>query len=115
MPTTLSSVAVEKSTYVVVAAFTDENGDAVAPTTLTWTLTDSEGNIRNSRENVEVSSPSSSENIVLSGKDLALKNQGNYKEDRILKIHATYTSSYGSGLPLRASCRFSIVNLKAVS
>ena len=115
MPTTITTAAVEKSTYVVEAAFKDEDGTAITPDTLTWTLTDPEGNVRNNRENVSVSNPSSTQAIVLKGKDLKMKSQSNYKEDRILTINATYTSTYGSGLPLKDSCRFPIYNLEAIS
>ena len=36
---TLAEEAVERSTYVVTLSFEDEDGMAVAPSTLTWTLT----------------------------------------------------------------------------
>ncbi len=69
MPATLTTNAVEKSTYIVTAAFTDEDGDAVTPNAgLVWTLTDMNGVVINSREDVSIS-PDTSVDIVLSGND----------------------------------------------
>lgn len=115
MATSLTTAAVEKSTFVVIATFTDEDGDLIQPKTLKWTLTNSQGTVINSRENVEVSSPSSEQNIVLSGKDLKMESQSSLKEDRYLIVQGTYDSTYGTDLPLKASCWFKVTNLKAVS
>ena len=70
-PTLLTTHAKERGTYVVTVAFTDEDGNAEDIKTLVWTLTDLDGNIINSRENVNVATPGASEDIVLSGADLA--------------------------------------------
>jgi len=112
MPTTLTTHAVEESTFVVTASFTDENGDAVTPTTLQWTLTDLEGNIINNRSQVSIT-PSSTVDIVLSGDDLAL--EGDSPEMRVLTIEGTYSSTLGTGLPLKESVKFIVDNLVAVS
>ena len=45
MAAVLSVEALEGSTYVVTAAFTDEDDNAVVPSTVTWTLTDSGGDV----------------------------------------------------------------------
>jgi hypothetical protein len=111
MPSVLSTNAVDKSTYIVTAAFTDEDDAAVAPTTLTWTLTDDLGTVINDREDVEVESPSSSEDIVLSGDDLAVADGS----VRILTVEGTYNSDAGSGLPLKDQVRFTIEDLTAVT
>jgi hypothetical protein len=115
MSATLSVKATEKSTYIVTATFTDEDDNAVAPNTLTWTLADIDGTVINSREDVSVASPASSESIVLSGDDLQIVDSTNKTEDRIFTINATYDSSNGTNLPLKESVIFTISNLKSVS
>lgn len=110
MPTKLTVDADEESTYVVSAAFTDEDGDSVVPSSVTWTLTDWLGNVVNSRENVTIT-PAASVDIVLSGDDLAI---GTHGINRRVTVRATYNSSAGTGLPLRAECYFQISNLKNV-
>lgn len=105
---TLSVKPFEKSTAIVTATFVDEASNPLTPNTLTWTLKDLEGNVINSRSAVSIS-PATTINIVLSGDDLAVTD-GN--EERIVLIEGTYNSSYGSGLPLVAACRFSILNIK---
>ena len=102
--------AIEGSTYVVTAAFTDEDGDAVTPNTVTWTLTTTNGTVINSREDVSIT-PDTSVDIVLSGDDLAVGSNGRY---RILTVEAVYDSSYGTDLPLKARCAFEIENLAVV-
>jgi len=114
MPTTLTTHAQEKSTFVITAAFTDEADDALTPKTLTWTLTDSDGTVINSKQDEVISSPSSSEDIVLSEDDLQILSA---TDDgvRKLTIEGTYDSSYGNDLPLRDSVTFIVDNLVAVT
>lgn len=114
MPTTLTINAAEESTFVVNVAFTDEDSTAVTPTAATWTLTDCDGSIINSREDVTVSSLSSAIDIVLSGDDLALQS-GSDNGSRILLIEATYDSTLASGLPLKDQAEFFIADLVAVT
>lgn len=104
----LDSRAVEKSTYAITLTFTDSTEQSVSPDTLSWSLTDLDGNIINSREDVTVSSPSSTETIVLSGDDLAIPNRS--KRERILSAEGTYTSDLGSGLPIKESVKFIIID-----
>lgn len=115
MPVVMSTQAVEESTYVVTAAFTDENGDAVIPNVINWTLTDIKGNIINCRDSVSVASPAASITIILQGEDLGIDES--YEEGavrRILTLEATYDSNLGSNLPLKDSMTFTVVNLKSV-
>lgn len=109
----LENNATEKSTYVITCEFEDENGDAITPGTLTWTLTDTKGRIINSREDVSVSDPTSSEDIVLYGDDLALSQNDN--RIRVFTVYATWSGTYGSSLPLRNECEFKIDNLLKVT
>jgi len=115
MTTELTTHAKEKSTFVITAAFTDEDGNAVAPKTLTWTLTDDGGTVINEKEDEVVSSPSASEDIVLSGDDLALQSGEETRGVRILTVEATYDSDAGSDLPLNEEIRFIVDGLVAVS
>jgi len=113
MPTLLTTHADEKSTYVVTAAFTDEDGNAVTPNTLTWALTDSDGTVINDRDDESIS-PDTSVDIVLSGDDLQIVDSSD-DGVRILTVEGTYNSDAGSGLPLKESCKFIVDNLVAVT
>jgi len=76
---------------------------------MTWTLTDEAGtSIINSREDVEITTPSSSESILLQGDDLAV--DGNAKTKRKITFEGTYTSAeFGAGLPLVDESTFFII------
>lgn len=106
--TTLSDRATEESTYVVTASFYDENDDPVTPTTVTWTLTDEDGVVINSREDVSIT-PGTSVDIVLSGDDLTCGNAAHAA--RILTVDAMYNSDLGSGLPLKGAVRLIVDGL----
>ena len=68
--------AVEKSSVGIVVSFTDEDGVALIPTTITWSLADLNGAIINSRTDIAIAVPAATQTVVLSGDDLALKNAG---------------------------------------
>lgn len=110
MPTTLTTKACDKSTYKVTLAFKDAAGAAVIPTAITWTLMDVDGTVVNSRSAVAVSVPAASVDIVLSGEDLDYADG----EVRRLLVQATYTSTEGTGLPLKDEIVFSINDLVGV-
>lgn len=110
--TVLATKALERSTYVVTAAFTDESGAAVTPDSITWDLTDTDGNVINSRSSVAVAVPASSIDIVLSGDDLAIQRPSMLW--RIVTVEAVYDSSMGSNLPFKDEIRFEIQPLKNV-
>ena len=112
MTTQLTEMAKEGSTFVVQAAFTNEDGDAVTPDSIAWTLTDAAGRVVNSREDVAVGTPASTIHIVLSGDDLLF--DGYVGQMRVLTVEATYTSALGSGLPLNDVARFAVAPLVAV-
>lgn len=114
MAITLSTHAVEESTYVITVSFTDEDDNAITPITLTWTLVDTKGTVINSREDVVIGTPSSSEDIVLSGDDLQITGSNDNRK-RILAVEATYDSDAGSDLPLKQETQFIIDSLVAVS
>ena len=110
MPTVLTgdaNKAVEASTFVINAAFTDEDDAAVTPSSITWTLTDAAGNVINSRQDVVVDTPAASIDIVLFNADLAIAGQD---RKRVLTVDAVYDSNAGSDLPLRDFVEFEIVD-----
>ena len=105
MPALLTAVATLKSTYVIIASFKDEFDTVVIPTSITWTLTDTDGVVINYRNAVPVT-PASTITIVLSGLDLDYTGDVNVYRD--LTIHALYNSTLGTGLPLNSTIRFMI-------
>lgn len=111
MPTSITTRAVDQSTYVVNCAFKDENGAAVTPDSITWKLTDDAGNVINGRSAVAVAAPAASIDIVLSAGDL------DYSDGaaRVLTVLAVYDSTLGSNLPLKDSVRFMVSDLVAVA
>jgi hypothetical protein len=108
----LSKKAPEGGTYIITVDFLDEDGGAIAPDTLSWTLTDSNSTVINSRSAVSVSSPEESEDIVLRGSDLALQTGEGDGAVRVVTIEATYDSLSGLDLPLRDSAYFHIQSLR---
>lgn len=109
----LTELAAERSTYIVTVAFKDEDGAAVVPSTATWTLTDTAGAVVNSRSAVSLAPVSATEEIVLTGADLALT--GSVPEERVVTVKSTYTSSLGVGLTFNEEIRFLLVPLTMVS
>jgi hypothetical protein len=114
MPTQLTSYAVEKSTFAVVCAFTDENSVAVVPDSVTWSLVDDAGTVINSLTD-QSESPAATVTIVLSGDDLQLLDQDNASEQRYLEISAVIDTDLGSNLPLKDRAEFKVINLKSIS
>ena len=108
MPGSIKETAIEQSSFKVTATFYDESGNAVAPDTMTWTLTDEDGSVMNSREDEVIAAPSSTESILLQGDDLAVN--GNDPVERIVTFEGTYTSAdFGAGLPLVDDSVFTII------
>lgn len=125
----LETDANEQSTFVVVAPFKDEDGNAVAPNSgLTWSLFRLDGTVVNSRTNVSIT-PGASVAIVLSDADLAIFEDDPVEEVyihgvgmttmqygvRVLSVSGTYNSSAGNNLPIRDQVLFRVVNLIGVS
>jgi hypothetical protein len=103
--------AIERSTYVLRATFTDEDGDPAVPTEVKWSLEDPAGNTINSRALVAFTGTlSSAIDIVLSGDDLALADQYKEFELRRLIVAAKYTSTLGTDLPLAGAVEFKVLN-----
>lgn len=114
MPITIATRARERSTVAIDLMFTDADGAAMTPLTLTWSLRDGDGAIVNSRQDVSVASPASTVTIVLSGDDLAIT-AGERGHLRVLTVRGTFTSDLGTGLPFTEEARFSIDNLVGIT
>lgn len=110
MATKLTIKAADKSTYVINLAFEDEDGNAVIPDSIAWTLTDDAGTVINSRTSVAVAVPAASVDIVLSGNDLKYSDG----RHRVLTVQAVYDSNLGSDLPLKDEVKFEIADLLIV-
>ena len=110
----LSTHAKERSTFVVTAHFSSTTG-AVSPSSAYWSLTDRAGTVINSRADVTIASPTSSEDIVLSSSDLKITTNENDEGVRILTGEAEYDSSLGSNLPLKEQIEFVIDPLITVT
>jgi len=104
-PEVLSTHAKAYGTYIVTITFTDEDDVAEDVKTLTWSLTNLDGDEINSRTNEVVAAPGSSEDIVLSGADLAANNDAKTIE---FTFKATYDSALANDLPLHGGCRIVI-------
>ena len=113
MPTRLTTRAPEKGTYIVTVAFTDESGDAVVPDSITWRLTDMNGNVINSRSTVSIVSPATSNNIVLSSNDLEVTDPTNTR--RKVSVYAVVDLDVGNNYPIRDEVEFEIDNFIGVS
>lgn len=117
MPTTLTTKAVEQSTFAIVATFTDEAGTPMTPNELAWSLYKKVGQpaveaVVNERLAVPITS-APSVTVVLSGDDLALV-EGESKA-RYLLIEGTYDSDLGTDLSIKDTVAFQIANLIGVS
>jgi hypothetical protein len=105
------SEAIERSTYAVDLSFSDEDGTAMVPDSLTWSLRNSAGAIINARSSV-ATVVGTTVTIVLSGADLSY--EPSVGSSRVLTIEATYTSSLGAGLPLKDEYTIPIRDLQGV-
>ena len=111
MPAILSTPAMEQSTYLITITYKDEDGTAVTPDTSTWTLTDTDGNVINEKEDQAIASPTTADTVTLSGSDLTV-NDGN--RDLIFTAEGTYTSATVTAKPFKAAVKFTVQALVAV-
>lgn len=113
--TTISDHVAEESTAVFSCAFKDEDGQAITPTSATWTLTDTSGTVINSRDAVTITPMATSVDVVLSRDDLAISSGfDGSAEERVLTVEAVYDSDIGSDLPVKAECHFFIDAMIAI-
>lgn len=111
MTTFLTTLAQEEGTYVISFSLTDEDGEAIIPTALAWTLSDEDGATINDRADVDIDPPVASGDIVLKGADLALQTGEAHYGLRVLTLEGTYNSDLGSGLLLKEEVWFRVDNL----
>lgn len=109
MITTIKPNANERSTYVIRVDLTDEDGAAVTPLSLSWTLQDIAGAVVNEREDVVIDSPQSSNTLVLEGDDLLV--DGFFSGRRIITFSGTYNSTLANGVSIAAAASFDIDRL----
>lgn len=102
----LETPAVSGGTYQVQLDLVDQDEIAIDPTTVTWTLTDSAGNVINGRENVEVSNPTSTVTIFLSGDDLLIPSDN--VEQRIISVVTRYDNDLADDLTNYLNVYFTI-------
>lgn len=104
MPTVIKideDQALDGSSYFVTLDFADEDGDAVSPKTLFWSLLDSDENVVNGRDAVAPGSLSASMTIVLSGDDINIAAGRRCNTQlRYFTVSGTYDSDLGSDLPI---------------
>lgn len=105
------SIALERSTIAVTASFRDENDELITPTGITWSLTDGDGNVVNSRENVAIGAANAI-TVVLSGDDMALTAGDDGR--RQVVIRAQYNGDLGDGLPIVGIIEFTVRNIPGV-
>ncbi len=105
MAVDLTTHAVEQSTYIVDAQFSNADDVTVTPTSIAWTLSDRGGTVQNSREAVAVTA-ATTVTIVLSGSDLTLVTGGDGL--RLIYFDVVYDSTYGNGLLLKEEAEFII-------
>lgn len=116
MATILYAHMDEGGTYIVNISTVDEDGNAVAPETLKWTLTDDTGAaVINGRSEVEIAAPSASEDVVLDGDDCAIQiGEESDVVTRIFTVTGTYDSVLGVGLHLRGCCYILLDNYETL-
>ena len=103
MSVTITTHAIEQSTYIITAQFKDADDATVTPNSIAWTLTDRDGTIQNGRDAVALTA-ATTVTIVLSGTDLTLVTGGD--ELKIMYFDVDYDSTEGTGLPLKEEARF---------
>jgi hypothetical protein len=107
MPATLKLHADEGGTYTVCIACENDAGEADDPLTLFWRLTDSNGTVIHDRSEEEITDPGASEEVELTGDDLAVQT-GEVASELIRIFSVKGTNS--AGKPIRGRSRFLIDN-----
>ncbi|MFH2012501.1 MAG: hypothetical protein ABIJ37_07385 [Pseudomonadota bacterium] len=107
----LDENAIENSVYGIAVSFLDSDNNPATPKTLTWSLTDGGGIVINSRKDVVVADPESTENIILKGDDLQMQDSNSTRELRLLLVSGTYDDAVlGADCPVREEISFFVKN-----
>lgn len=111
MPTIITTPVVKNSTAFVTVNFKDEDGQAVAPKSASWTLTTLAGTVVNNRSGVVIPTPIASTILItLSGLDLAIS-KGKKIQDRILRVEGIYDSVEANDVPTVDYVQFPVENV----
>lgn len=108
MPLILTGKAVRGGSVGMKITIVDENGDALTPTAATWTLTDLEGTVINSRTDVAITPLASEMTVILSGNDLPIADTANEYEIKLFTFEGTYDPGDASAAPIRESGEFPV-------
>jgi hypothetical protein len=100
--THLETRASEESTYVITIT-TD-----FTPTTMLWKLTDEDGTVINSRTDVSIAAPGTTNTVTLTGDDLAISNV------RKIRRYFTVWGTYNVADKFSAECSFDVQELKGI-
>ena len=93
-----------EGSYYLTLAYTDDDG-AFTPTTVTWTLSTQAGVVINSRRDVSIATPSTSNIVVLTDDDITKENGKNL----LFTSYVTYNSAtYGNGLVVPTQVKLNI-------
>jgi hypothetical protein len=88
MPKKLDGYADEGSSKGVRITCKDTNGDAFVPDSMSYTLTDLDGNVIDDLEDVSVTTPAAVVDIILPASAMILTDQTNKYETRVLTVTA---------------------------
>lgn len=104
---TLNTVAVEGSTLIATATFTDENGIPIMPASdVTWRVLDKSNNtITNGTETAAMSV-----DILITG--ITIDDSTRLKHDLFLIVETTYDGALGNGLPIKQVAKFKCTNIR---
>jgi hypothetical protein len=89
MPIYVTTEARQNGSIQFDIAFTDADGEAVTPTSASWSLFDIDGNVINGRSD-ETITPATTATVVLSGDDLAITEDYD-RVPRYLVVNYTYS------------------------
>ena len=104
----------EGGSFGVQLDFTDTDGSAVVPVSLSWSLVDQREVVINSREDVAIT-PASSVVITVSGDDNKIVNLSSDIEMRHIVVEGVYNSTtLGNNLPFKKQITYQVKNLKKV-
>ena len=102
----------EGSTLTVEVSFFDENELYVIPSTITWNLSDIDGNIINDRSGVVVET-NPIILITLTGDDLLIEEDSD--AIRVLTVMSIYNSNIGTDLSMTEDIKFKIKKVRSLS
>lgn len=109
---TLTEPAIDGSTYYITFEFWDKHTPpiAITPTSIMWTLINEHGAVINGRQDVIISLPAASVEIVVFGDDILFADGAK----RIITVKALYDDPPLADLPLNDEAQFSITDLRVI-